>query len=133
LWGRFLKDICYAGDCQCFQTFFYRLNAALMLYAGHLGFIACMVEWVQEDIYLSAVWAVYGVVLLLLALVVKDKTVGKSALIIFTIAALKVILFDLSGANSMVRVLVLLILSVSLYVGGYLYQSVVNGKRPDQH
>ncbi len=101
-------------------------NATLMLYAGHLGFIACMVEWINEDIYLSAVWAVYGVILLLLALVVKDKTIGKSALIIFTVAALKVILFDLSGANSMVRVLVLLVLSICLYVGGYLYQSVVN-------
>ena len=108
-------------------------SAPLMLYAGHLGFIACMVEWVKEDIYLSAVWAVYGVALLLLALIVKDKTIGKSALIIFTVAALKVILFDLSGANSMVRVLVLLVLSVCLYVGGYLYQSVVNGKLADKN
>jgi len=99
--------------------------SVLMLYAGHLAFIACLVDWVKEDVYLSALWAVYGVALLLLAIGIKDKVIGKSALLIFSAAALKVLLFDLSGTNSMIRVLVLLVLSASLYLGGWLYQSLV--------
>lgn len=99
--------------------------SVLMLYAGHLAFIACLVDWVKEDIYLSALWAIYGVSLLLLAITIKDKTVGRSALLIFSAAALKVLLFDLSGTNSMLRVLVLLVLSISLYLGGWLYQSLI--------
>lgn len=100
----------------------------LMLYAGHLAFIACLVDWVKQDIYLSAIWAIYGVALLLGAITIKDKALGKSALLIFSAAALKVLLFDLSGSNSMLRVLVLLVLSVSLYLGGWLYQSLVQEK-----
>jgi|CXWL01.1.fsa_nt_gi uncharacterized membrane protein len=105
-------------------------HAALMLYAGHLAFIACLVDWVRQDIYLSALWAVYGVALLLLAIAIKDKAIGKSALLIFAAAAIKVLLFDLSGSNSLVRVLVLLVISGSLYAGGWLYQSLVS-RSPD--
>src|SRR5690606_6416169 len=48
----------------------------LMLYAGHLAFIACLVDWVKQDIYLSAIWAIYGVALLLGAITIKDKALG---------------------------------------------------------
>ena len=99
-----------------------------MLYAGHLAFITCLVDWITRDIYLSALWAVYGVGLLVLALAIKDKVLGKSALLVFSAAAFKVLLFDLSGSNSMTRVLVLLVISASLYAGGWLYQSLVRSQ-----
>lgn len=100
-------------------------GAALALYAGHLALIACMIDVIDRDIFLSGLWAAYAVILLLVAMQLKDRVLGQSALLIFAAAGLKVLLFDLSDSNSMLRVLVLLVLSVSLYLGGWLYQSLV--------
>ena len=99
-------------------------NAALALYGGHLALMACTIEMIQRDIYLSVLWACYAVLLLIVAMQRKDKVLGQSALLLFCAAGLKVLLFDLSGSNSMLRVFVLLALSVSLYLGGWLYQSL---------
>ncbi len=102
-------------------------HAVLALYGGHLALIACMIEVVHRDIYLSTLWASYAVILLLVAMQWKDKVLGQSALLIFSAAGLKVLLFDLSDSNSIVKVGVLLALSVSLYLGGWLYQSLIRG------
>ena len=100
-------------------------SSSVLLYAGHLAFMSALATWVDHNIYLSALWTLYGVVLLVLALKVKDKAIGKSALLLFSVAAFKVLFFDLSGTNSMTRVLVLVVVSASLYAGGWLYQSLV--------
>jgi hypothetical protein len=105
-----------------------RSSPSLMLYAGHLAVIACLVRWVDNGTYLSACWAIFGVALLLIALAIRDKVLGKSALVVFSAAAFKVLLFDLSGSNSMTRVLMLLVISASLYAGGWLYQTLVRAE-----
>jgi uncharacterized membrane protein len=53
-----------------------------------------------------------------------DTVIGKSALLLFAVAAFKVLFFDLSGSNSMSRVFVLIVVSIALYVGGWLYQTL---------
>lgn len=101
-----------------------RTDGAMALYAGHLALMVCLAEWMARDVYLSALWACYAVALLVLAIQIKDKVLGQSALLIFTASGFKVLLFDLSDSNSMWRVLTLLVLSVCLYLGGWLYQSL---------
>ena len=77
-----------------------------------------LASWVNYNIYLSALWVLYGVVLLLVATKFTDTVIGKSALLLFAVAAFKVLFFDLSGSNSMSRVFVLVVVSIALYVGG---------------
>ncbi len=100
------------------------LVSPILLYAGHLAFMGILASWVNHNIYLSALWVLYGVGLLLVAIKFTDKVIGKSALLLFTVVAFKVLFFDLSGSNSMSRVLVLVVVSIALYVGGWLYQTL---------
>ena len=98
-----------------------------LLYAGHLALMTATLRIIDSNLMLSVTWAVVAIVLLLGAIKVKDKIIGQSALLIFFASGLKVLLYDLSDSNSMIRVLTLVVLSVSLYAGGWLYQSLVRG------
>lgn len=98
-----------------------------LLYAGHLALMTATLRMIDSNLVLSVLWAVIAIALLLGAIQVKDKIIGQSALLIFFASGLKVLLYDLSDSNSMVRVLILIVLSVSLYAGGWLYQSLVRG------
>ena len=98
-----------------------------LLYAAHLALMTATIRIIDSNLMLSVVWAALAIVLLLGAIRIKDKSIGQSALLIFFASGLKVILYDLSDRNSMVRVLILIVLSVSLYAGGWLYQSLVQG------
>ncbi len=73
---------------------------------------------------ISVAWGVFAVILLLWAIRQDDAVIGKSSLLIFAASGLKVLLHDLDGSAPMTRVLVLIVLSVSLYIGGWLYQKV---------
>ncbi|MEN9911829.1 MAG: hypothetical protein RI956_273 [Pseudomonadota bacterium] len=106
----------------CFQAVSF--VSPISLYAGHLAFMGVLASWVNYNIYLSALWVLYGVVLLLVATKFTDTVIGKSALLLFAVAAFKVLFFDLSGSNSMSRVFVLIVVSIALYVGGWLYQTL---------
>jgi len=68
---------------------------------------------------------VFAVAILIVAILSKDKLLGQSSLLIFCASGLKVLLHDLAGSGSLVRVITLIVLAVSLYVGGWLYQSLV--------
>jgi uncharacterized membrane protein len=99
--------------------------APIMLYAAHFAFMVCAYRLVGGALPLSMVWAVFAVLVLGLAISSKDKVLGQSALLIFAASGLKVLLHDLSASGSLVRVMTLIVLAVSLYVGGWLYQSLV--------
>ncbi len=99
-------------------------NSFILLYVGHFTLLCVEPSWITHSIYLSAIWAFCGVALLSLAIKVRDKMLGRSALLFFAAAAGKVLLFDLSDSNSFARVLALITMSASLYVGGWLYQSL---------
>jgi uncharacterized membrane protein len=74
---------------------------------------------------LSVVWATFAVAVLIAAIIGKDKLLGQSALLIFCASGLKVLLHDLAASSSLVRVFTLIVLAASLYLGGWLYQSLV--------
>ena len=66
-----------------------------------------------------------AVATLLLAIRLSNKNLGQSALFVFGAFGIKVWLFDLSGSDPIVRIGCLLVLGASLYVGGLLYQKMV--------
>ena len=103
------------------------LVAPVTLYAAHAAFLAATVRILDSGLWISVAWGVFAVILLAYAVRREDKVVGQSSLIIFAASGLKVLLFDLSGAAPMVRVLILVVLAVSLYAGGWLYQQMSKG------
>jgi hypothetical protein len=70
------------------------------------------------------VWAGLALALLGYAVLREDRVVGQSALAVFVASGLKVLLYDLSGRATLLRVLALVVLALSLYTGGWLYQKV---------
>ena len=99
--------------------------APIMLYAAHFALMTCAYRLVGDAFALSMVWAVFAVVILVAAILFKDKVLGQSSLLIFSASGLKVLMHDLAGSGSLVRVVTLIVLAVCLYVGGWLYQSLV--------
>ena len=99
--------------------------APLILYAGHFAFMEFGLRVLDNGFTLSLVWAAFAVAVLIAAIVGKDKLLGQSALLIFCASGLKVLLHDLAASSSLVRVFTLIVLAASLYLGGWLYQSLV--------
>ncbi len=104
------------------------LVAPVTLYAAHAAFLAATIRVLESGLWISVSWGVFAVVLLAYAVKREDKVVGQSSLIIFAASGLKVLLFDLSDSAPMVRVLTLVVLAVSLYAGGWLYQRMSHGE-----
>ncbi|MEO0409164.1 MAG: DUF2339 domain-containing protein [Cyanobacteria bacterium P01_A01_bin.135] len=96
-----------------------------LLYAGHLVFIVAIIKTFDSGLMISLVWALFAISLLAYAASRKDQLVGQSALVVFAASGIKVLLYDLDGSSSLMRVGTLLILGISLYIGGWLYQRVV--------
>lgn len=99
--------------------------APIMLYGAHFAFMECGLQVVGSGLLLSMVWAVFAVAILIVAILSKDQLLGQSSLLIFCASGLKVLLHDLAGSGSLIRVMTLVVLAISLYVGGWLYQSLV--------
>ena len=95
-----------------------------VLYAGHIALMGAAVNILNERLAVSFAWGVIGLACLALAFKVQDKLLGKSSLLIFAASAAKVLLFDLSNATPLVRIACLVILGVTLYVGGWMYKKV---------
>jgi uncharacterized membrane protein len=99
--------------------------APIILYGAHFAFMECGLQVVGNGLPLSMAWAVFAVAILIVAILSKDQLLGQSSLLIFCASGLKVLLHDLAGSGSLIRVMTLLVLAISLYVGGWLYQSLV--------
>jgi uncharacterized membrane protein len=95
-----------------------------LLYAGHISALAAAVQLATGRFMVSLLWGVLALACLTMALRNHDKLLGKSSLLIFFAAAAKVLLYDLSGAAPLVRIASLMVLGVTLYVGGWLYRRV---------
>jgi uncharacterized membrane protein len=96
----------------------------LLLYMGHFSAIAAAVRLVAEPIIESGVWAVLAMACLALAWQQKDKLLAQSSLAVFAATAAKVMLSDLSDAAPVARIVGLLVIGVTFYAGGVLYQWV---------
>lgn len=102
-----------------------------LLYAGHATFMVSTIRLFDSGLVISISWAVFAVALLVYALKAKDRLAGQSSLLVFGASALKVLLYDLSGTASIVRVATLVVVGASLYAGGWLYQSLSKSEDDD--
>jgi uncharacterized membrane protein len=96
-----------------------------LLYAGHVSAMAAAVHLLDDRLSSSAVWGVLAVGCLVIAIRSHERILGQSSLLIFTVFAGKVLLYDLHTAVPLVRIGILLVLGLSLYAGGWLYQRML--------
>lgn len=97
---------------------------AVMLYAGHLTAMAATVRLIHVPIVQSVTWALLALGCLGVSVRLRDRLIGQSSLLLFAATAIKVMLYDLAGAAPLVRIVSLLILGATFYVGGLLYQRI---------
>ena len=102
-----------------------------LLYAGHATFMVSTIRLFDSGLVISISWAVFAVALLVYALKAKDRLAGQSSLLVFGASALKVLLYDLQGTASIVRVATLVVVGASLYAGGWLYQNLTRSNDDD--
>ena len=100
------------------------------LYFGHLIVMAGAVHFTDSRFVVSIVWGVLAVAALVISMTSGDRRLGRSSLLVFAAFAAKVMLFDLSGTSTLVRIGCLVVLGVTLYVGGLLYQRIDQKKPP---
>jgi hypothetical protein len=72
----------------------------------------------------SALWAVYAVVLLVIGRKIGDSLIAKSALCVFGLVALKVLVLDSLSQGIGFRIIMLLIIGALFYLGGVLYGKI---------
>lgn len=99
--------------------------ATLVLYAGHISAMAAALHLLDERIVESTVWGVLALTCLGLSLWQRDRTLAQSSLLVFGAAAGKVLLYDLGGASPLTRIISLVVLGITFYVGGLLYQRML--------
>ena len=94
----------------------------LLLYAGHVSAMAAALHWLDEPIVESAAWGLIALACLGVSLWQRDRLVGQSSLLVFAAAAVKVMMYDLGGASPLARIVSLVVLGITFYAGGLLYQ-----------
>ena len=99
--------------------------ASLLLYAGHISAMAAALHFLTERIVESVAWGALALACLGLSLWRRDRVLGQSSLLVFGATAAKVLLYDLGGASPLTRIVSLVVLGVTFYVGGLLYQRML--------
>ena len=99
--------------------------ATLVLLAGHVCAMAAALHLLAEGIVESTAWGVIALACLGLSLWQRDRVLAQSSLLVFGAAAVKVLLYDLGGASPLTRIVSLVVLGVTFYLGGLLYQRLV--------
>ena len=99
--------------------------STLVLYAGHISAMAAALHLLDERIVESAAWGVLALACLGLSLWQRDRVLGQSSLLMFGATAVKVLLYDLGGAAPLTRIISLVVLGVTFYAGGLLYQRML--------
>jgi Predicted membrane protein (DUF2339) len=93
-----------------------------LLYVGHLTAMVAALHLLHDHFLQSVAWGLLALGCLGLSLARHDRDLGQSSLFVFGATAAKVLLFDLSGAPPIARITGLLVLGITFYVGGMLYQ-----------
>lgn len=96
----------------------------MALYAGHIAIMAWAIQFFDSRFVVSLVWGALALGCLLLSLQRRDKILGQSSLLVFAASILKALLYDIAMAAPLIRIASLLVLGVSLYLGGWLYKKV---------
>ena len=97
----------------------------IVLYAGHICSMAAALHLVHERIVESTVWGGLALICLVVSLLQRDRVLGQSSLLLFGATGAKVLLYDLGGASPATRIISLVVLGVTFYVGGLLYQRML--------
>jgi len=103
----------------------------LLLYTGHLSAMAAALRLLNDPIVESAAWGLLAIACLVLSLQSRDKLLGQSSLALFAATAGKVLLYDLAGASPVARIIGLVVLGVTFYAGGLLYQRLLKNASTD--
>jgi len=127
--GHQLLALLFAAELYVAYALTHRLPAleglaAPALFIGHVALMSAAVQIFDGQLVVSFAWGAVALACLALAFRTRDKLLGKSSLLIFAASAAKVMLFDLSSATPLVRIGLLVILGVTLYVGGWMYRKV---------
>jgi hypothetical protein len=99
--------------------------ATLVLLAGHISAMAAALHLLKEGIVESTAWGVIALACLGLSLWQRDRVLAQTSLLVFGAAAAKVLLYDLGGASPLTRIVSLVVLGVTFYLGGLLYQRLL--------
>ncbi len=101
-----------------------RLDRAVkpLLYVGHLTAMVAALHLLRDHFLQSVAWGLLAIGCLGLSLAWRDRDLGQSSLFVFGATAAKVLLYDLSGAPPIARIIGLIVLGVTFYVGGMMYQ-----------
>jgi uncharacterized membrane protein len=94
------------------------------LISGHIGAMAAAVHLFDSRFVVSLLWGSLALACLLLALSRRNKGLGQSSLLVFAASIGKGLIYDLSLAAPVVRIGSLVVLGITLYIGGWLYQKV---------
>ena len=95
-----------------------------LLYAAHVAAMLVLSRVVDASLLVSVFWGMIAIGSLLVALMLGDRILGQSSLLIFAISGMKVLLYDLAGSPTPVRIATLVVLGITLYIGGWLYQKL---------
>lgn len=122
--------ILYALECYAAYWFVQQRHTLQnlyipLLYAGHICAMAAAVHLLDDRLSTSLAWGLLATGCLGLALRWRDRILGQSSLLIFAASAGKVLIYDLHQAAPLIRIGILLVLGLSLYVGGWLYQRLL--------
>ncbi len=103
-----------------------------LLYAAHVAAMLTVSRVVDASLLVSIFWGIIAIGSLLTALALRDKTLGQSSLLIFALSGMKVLVYDLAGSPAPVRIGTLVVLGISLYLGGWLYQKLTASEEPGE-
>jgi len=101
----------------------------VLIYAGNMTFMVATIRAFDSGLVISTSWAVLAVATLIYALKRGERIFGQSSLLVFSASAVKVLLFDLASSPSIVRIITLIVVGASLYIGGWLYQNLASEER----
>jgi uncharacterized membrane protein len=76
----------------------------------------------MRQVTLSIVWGVYAALLIIAGIIKRYKSIRILALIIFGITIFKVVIIDLSGLDTIYRIIALIIIGIILIFTSFLYQ-----------
>jgi uncharacterized membrane protein len=97
----------------------------LLIYAGHIMVMSAAVRMFDIRIIESTAWGLLALACLGLSMWKNERMLGQSSLLVFGATAGKVLLYDLSGSPPLARIISLVVLGLTFYIGGMLYQKLV--------
>ncbi len=115
----------YFGDLKIHTPSFFLLSIASIQALNALSRIATEFAPISIVQYVtSALWASFALVLLIVGHKFRDALLAKSTLFVFAIVAVKVLFYDINSADSIARIVALVVVGTLLYTGGLLVRQI---------